>query len=95
MIPLCVRLSQHGGWFEILNAQVTPLDAEDTEDEDSAFSRDRPEPSDSLKLTIRGKNRLMLRYNNGREESAIIEDRNGQTFLDDQRFYMMKNNRCR
>ena len=42
-----------------------------------------------------GKNRLLLRYGNGREESAVIEDRNGQTFLDNQRFYMMKNNRCR
>jgi hypothetical protein len=42
-----------------------------------------------------GKSRLLLHYSNGREESAIIEDRNGQTFLDDQRFYMMRNNRCR
>jgi hypothetical protein len=42
-----------------------------------------------------GKSRLILRYGNGREESAIIEDRNGQTFLDNQRFYMMRNNRCR
>ncbi len=42
-----------------------------------------------------GKSRLMMRYSNGREESAIIEDRSGQTFLDDQRFYMMRNNRCR
>lgn len=42
-----------------------------------------------------GKSRLLLHYNNGREESAIIEDRNGQTFLDGQRFYMMRNNRCR
>ena len=42
-----------------------------------------------------GNSRLMMRYSNGREKSAIIEDRSGQTFLDDQRFYMMKNNRCR
>ena len=42
-----------------------------------------------------GKSRLILHYSNGREESAIIEDRNGQTFLDNQRFYMMRNNRCR
>jgi hypothetical protein len=42
-----------------------------------------------------GKSRLVMRYSNGREESAVIEDRNGQTFLDNQRFYMMKNNRCR
>jgi hypothetical protein len=42
-----------------------------------------------------GKSRLLLHYSNGREESAIIEDRNGQTFLDGQRFYMMRNNRCR
>ena len=42
-----------------------------------------------------GRSKLMLRYSNGREESAIIEDRNGQTFLDDQRYYMMRNNRCR
>ncbi len=41
------------------------------------------------------KNRLIMRYDNGREESAVIEDRNGQTFLDNQRFYMMRNNRCR
>ncbi len=42
-----------------------------------------------------GKSRLLLHYSNGREESAIIEDRNGQAFLDDQRFYMTRNNRCR
>ena len=42
-----------------------------------------------------GKSRLVLRYNNGSEESAIIEDRDGQTFLDDERFYMMRNSRCR
>ena len=42
-----------------------------------------------------GKSRLLLHNSNGREESAIIEDRNGQTFLDGQRFYMMRNNRCR
>ncbi len=42
-----------------------------------------------------GKSRLLLHYSNGREESAIIEDRNGQTFLDGQRFYMMRNHRCR
>ena len=42
-----------------------------------------------------GKSRLLLHYSNGGEESAIIEDRNGQTFLDEQRFYMMRNNRCR
>ena len=42
-----------------------------------------------------GKSRLILRYGNGREQTAIIEDRNGQTFLDNQRFYMMRNNRCR
>ena len=42
-----------------------------------------------------GKSRLLLHYSNGRDESAIIEDRSGQTFLDGQRFYMMRNNRCR
>lgn len=42
-----------------------------------------------------GNSRLILLYNDGREKSAIIEDRSGQTFLDDQRFYMMRNNRCR
>jgi len=42
-----------------------------------------------------GKSSLLLHYSNGREESAIIEDRNGQTFLDGQRFYMMRNHRCR
>lgn len=42
-----------------------------------------------------GNSRVVLRYDNGREQSAIIEDRNGQTFLDDQRYYMMRNNRCR
>jgi hypothetical protein len=42
-----------------------------------------------------GKSRLILRYTNGREKSAVIEDRNGQTFLDNQRFYMMRNDRCR
>ena len=39
--------------------------------------------------------RLVLQYNDGRESSALIEDRSGQTFLDGQRYFMMKNNRCR
>jgi hypothetical protein len=42
-----------------------------------------------------GKSRLVLRYSDGSEESAIIEDRNGQTILNGQRYYMMRNNRCR
>ncbi len=42
-----------------------------------------------------GKSRLMLRYSDGSEESAVVEDRNGQTYLDEKRFYMMRNHRCR
>jgi hypothetical protein len=42
-----------------------------------------------------GDSRLELRYSNGREKSAVIEDRDGQTLLDGQRFYMMRNSRCR
>jgi hypothetical protein len=42
-----------------------------------------------------GASRLMLRYSDGREESALLEDRNGRTFLDGQRYYMMRNHRCR
>ena len=41
------------------------------------------------------KSRLVLLYSDGSEESAIIEDRNGQTILNGQRYYMMRNNRCR
>lgn len=39
--------------------------------------------------------RLLMQYADGREKSAIIEDRDGQTLLDGQRFYMMRNSRCR
>jgi hypothetical protein len=42
-----------------------------------------------------GASRLMLRYSDGREDAAILEDRNGRTFLDGQRYSMMSNNRCR
>ncbi|MGD8933460.1 MAG: hypothetical protein PVF35_01670 [Gammaproteobacteria bacterium] len=42
-----------------------------------------------------GTSRIMLRYSDGREESALLEDRNGRTFLDGQRYYMMPNHRCR
>jgi len=42
-----------------------------------------------------GASRLMLRYSDGREDSAMLEDRSGRTFLDGQRYYMMRNNRCR
>jgi hypothetical protein len=41
------------------------------------------------------KSRLVLFYSDGGEESTIIEDRNGQTILNGQRYYMMRNNRCR
>ena len=41
------------------------------------------------------KSRLVLLYSDGGEESAIIEDMNGQTILNGQRYYMMRNNRCR
>jgi hypothetical protein len=42
-----------------------------------------------------GNSRLVMQYADGREKSAIIEDRDGQTLLDGQRFYMMRNSRCR
>jgi len=42
-----------------------------------------------------GKTNLSLLYNDGRDESAVIEDKNGQTFLDGKRYSMMRNNRCR
>ncbi|NNL07034.1 MAG: hypothetical protein HKO86_04855 [Gammaproteobacteria bacterium] len=42
-----------------------------------------------------GNSRLVMQYADGREKSAIIEDREGQTLLDGQRFYMMRNSRCR
>jgi hypothetical protein len=42
-----------------------------------------------------GASRLMLRYSDGREESALLEDRNGRTYLDGQRYHMMRNHRCR
>ena len=42
-----------------------------------------------------GNSRLVMQYADGRDKSAIIEDRDGQTLLDGQRFYMMKNSRCR
>lgn len=42
-----------------------------------------------------GNSRLILLYNDGREKTAIIEDRSGQTFLGGQRYFMMRNHRCR
>lgn len=37
---------------------------------------------------------LLLRYVDGREERTNIEDRMGQTFIDGQRYYMLRSNRC-
>ena len=42
-----------------------------------------------------GKSRLMMHYSGGLEKSFHIEDLNGQTYLDGQRYYMMRNSRCR
>ena len=39
--------------------------------------------------------RLVLRYSNGRESSASIEDRGGEVYLDGQRYRAMRNPRCR
>jgi hypothetical protein len=42
-----------------------------------------------------GTSRLVLRYSDGPEMSATIEDRNGRIFVNGQRYYIMRNNRCR
>lgn len=44
---------------------------------------------------VGGMSLLKLRHGDGNEESIVIEDRNGKTFLDGQRYYMMRNHRCR
>jgi len=42
-----------------------------------------------------GKSRLLLLYSDGRRESAIIEGKSGQIYLDGQRYYMLRKNSCR
>lgn len=42
-----------------------------------------------------GQVRLILRYSNGRERTAVIEDRGGQIYLDGKRYRAMRNSRCR
>ncbi len=42
-----------------------------------------------------GRTRLVLRYSNGRESSAVIEDRGGEVYLDGQHYRAMRNPRCR
>ena len=44
---------------------------------------------------VQGGTQLVLFYNNGRERRANIEDRNGETWIDDTRYYMIENRRCR
>jgi hypothetical protein len=44
---------------------------------------------------VQGGTQLVLYYNNGRESRAGIEDRNGETWVDGTRYYMIENNRCR
>jgi hypothetical protein len=38
---------------------------------------------------------LALHYRNGREDHKTIEDRMGRTYLDGQRYFMLRNDRCR
>lgn len=42
-----------------------------------------------------GKSRLLLLYNDGRQESAIIVSRSGQIFLDGRRYSRFRKNNCR
>jgi len=65
-------------------------------DSGSAFGFSAKTRSGSWRvIDDKDKTRLVLLYSDGGEESAIIEDRNGQTILNGQRYYMMRNNRCR
>lgn len=45
--------------------------------------------------TVRGRTQIVLYYGNGRESRANIEDRDGETWIDDKRYYMIENSRCR
>lgn len=45
--------------------------------------------------TVQGRTQLVLYYGNGRENWANIEDRDGETWIDDSRYYMIENRRCR
>lgn len=45
--------------------------------------------------TVQGRTQLVLYYSSGRERRAIIEDREGETWIDDTRYYMIENSRCR
>ena len=42
-----------------------------------------------------GNSRLLLLYNDGDRESAVIEDRGGQIFLDGRRYSRLRKNSCR
>jgi hypothetical protein len=58
------------------------------------FSNSRDSGEWELK-TVQGGTQLVLYYNNGRESRANIEDRNGETWVDGTRYYMIENHRCR
>jgi hypothetical protein len=58
------------------------------------FSNSRNSGEWELK-TVPGGTQLVLYYNNGRESRASIEDRDGETWVDGTRYYMIENNRCR
>lgn len=44
---------------------------------------------------VRGRTQLVLYYGNGRERRANIEDRDGETWINGVRYFMIENNRCR
>lgn len=46
-------------------------------------------------LTVQGATQLVLYYNNGREKRANIEDRDGETWIDNTRYHVIENRRCR
>lgn len=44
---------------------------------------------------VDGANQLLLRKRDSEERRMLIEDRNGETYLDGKRYYMLENRRCR
>ena len=46
-------------------------------------------------IEVDGANQLLLRKRDNQERRMLIEDRNGATFLDGRRYFLLENRRCR
>jgi hypothetical protein len=86
-----LSLCSDGGFQHRISAS-----AMNESDSGSAFGHSTKTRSGTWRVVDDGGNsRLLLLYNDGRDESAIIENRSGQIYLDGRRYHKLRKSNCR